>query len=230
MESTTDASEEWVRGDVVRDVRSDKEWKICNEGNGETLYHRDQSGSFVIDNYGDEWLLLQFSEPATKVKQGRKWKVVPGTKEEKWIKLLDRNFINLSDAVRKSATNYTGDRSAGASSIVDHSANVSSVADLSTPASSVAYQRTATSSVEDQNTNSSSIVVDSRLNFSQDDSNFDDWAVEDLADDGFVGSPRADDTSLTAVSSSSLQSEVGKKRDAPVQVSTLRHRSGENVL
>lgn len=163
MESTTDASEEWVRGDVVRDVRSDKEWKICNEGNGETLFYRDQSGSLVIDNYGDEWLLLQFSEPVTKVKQGRKWKVVPGTKEEKRIKLLDRNFINLSDAVRKSATNYTGDRSAGASSAVDHSANASSVADLNTPASPVAYQRTATSSVEDQNTNSSPIVVDSSV-------------------------------------------------------------------
>ena len=78
MEPLAYSPEEWVRGDVLRDIRSGKERKIFKLGDGETVYHRDQSGNVIFDNYGDEWLLIQFSEIATKVKQGRKLTVVPG--------------------------------------------------------------------------------------------------------------------------------------------------------
>ena len=204
MEPIVDCPEVWVRGDVVRDVRSGKKGKIFKLGDGETVYHRDQSGNVVFDNYGEGWLLLQFSEPATKVKQGRKWNVVPGKREEMWIELSNRDFVNLSDAVRKNATNDIGDRSVGASSAT---------------ASSVADQSTAASSVEDQNATASSIAVDSSLNFDHDENNFNDWIAEDIEDDGSVDT--TNNTSLEAVSSSSLQSEAGLKRAAPVQVSTL---------
>ena len=209
MDPIAVSPEEWGRGDVIQHMKSGKIGKIFCEGDGETAYHRDDTGNLVYDHYGEEWLLLHFTEPSTKVKQGRKWKVVPGRKEEIWVELQNRDFVNLSQGVRSGPSSNTRGRSVGASL----------VADQCTPAISDAEQRTAESSVADQNTIVSTIATDSSTNFGHDDSNFDhDWIGADIEEDNSVNSETPNDTSLEATSSSPLRSEVGEKRGAPLQV------------
>ena len=97
-----DYNEQWLLGDIVEGIASDREGKIMKLGEGESVFHRDRLGLIVYSHHGDEWILLQFSEKSIKVKQGKKWTVVPGKKEDFWIKTTSPDFFrNMSEIARR---------------------------------------------------------------------------------------------------------------------------------
>ena len=99
-----DYNEQWLLGDIVEDVASEREGKIVKLGEGESVFHRESLDSIVYSHHGDEWILLQFSERSTKVKQGKRWVVVPGKKEDLWIKMTTPDFHNMSEIARRESS------------------------------------------------------------------------------------------------------------------------------
>lgn len=99
-----DYNEQWLLGDIVEDVASEREGKIVKLGEGGSVFHRERLGLIVYSHHGDEWILLQFSEKSTKVKQGKRWVVVPGKKEDLWIKITSPDFRNMSEIARRESS------------------------------------------------------------------------------------------------------------------------------
>ena len=116
-----DYNEQWLLGDIVKDAASDREGKIVKLGEGESVFHRERSGLIVCSHHGDEWILIQFTEKTTKVKQGKKWVTVPGKKEDLWIKITSQDFRNMSEIARRKSFHRDSSKNNIATSIeCDH--------------------------------------------------------------------------------------------------------------
>jgi hypothetical protein len=192
-----DDGETWNLGDIIKD-RQGKEFKIVKIGSGETRSHKDADGNLLYDNIGGDMMVLQFAEPSKKVKKGRKWEVIEGAREQVIINIMDGNYFNMSDEVRRRIDQRKADESL-LSTEIDPSVRESFVADRSTIASSIAS-------------------CDSN-HYDNDDNNFNnDWIAEEAEEATDINNDHEEDTSLEAVTSSSTSNETGKKRVAPVVV------------
>ena len=97
-------NEQWLLGDIVEDVASSRKRKVVKLGEGESVLHRERSGLMIYSHHGEEWILLQFSEKSTKVKQGKKWVDVPAKREDLWIKIASQEFHNMPDLARRESS------------------------------------------------------------------------------------------------------------------------------
>ena len=81
MSSLVDQVSEWNMGDAVREIDSSRVGKVSEIGTGGCVFVRKPNGEIEYENQGDGRVCLLFVEHSKKIKQAKKWVVVPGMKE-----------------------------------------------------------------------------------------------------------------------------------------------------
>ena len=100
MSSLVDQVSEWNMGDAVREIDSSRVGKVSEIGTGESVFVRKPNGEIEYENQGDGRVCSLFVEHSKKIKQAKKWVVVPGMKESFRIDKLSTEFENESYLVR----------------------------------------------------------------------------------------------------------------------------------